>query len=158
MQLTVGWGPDGTVGKLTQASQIIRNYGPGFLAFRAQYALRRKLGLLKRRFPVAQWSQLSIESWLQADYKERPEDFLEIHKSNGRLFFFASGNLPAFEDEWKEQAVREAEAIIQNKFRYFFDKSYSLGAGPDWFLNPVTGKRGSPDVHWCDVDLFDPAV
>ncbi len=151
-------GPNSTVRKLTQAFQIICNYGAGFLAFRARYALRKKLGLLKRRFSMVQWSQVSIESWLRADYKERPEDFLEIHKSNGRRFFFARGNLPELEDEWKEQAVREADEILQNKFRYFFDKSYSLGAGPDWFLNPVTGKRCSPDVHWCDVDFFDPAV
>lgn len=158
MRLTARWGPDGTVRKLTQTSQIICNYGPGFLAFRAQYALRKKLGLLKRRFPAAQWSQVSIESWLRADYKERSEDFLEIHKANGRRFFFDGNNVVGLNRQFKEKIVAQAGEVFQNRFQYFFDRNYDLGPGPDWFLNPTTERRAEPTRHWCDISLFDPNV
>jgi hypothetical protein len=144
--------------RITNAYRIIRWTGLGFCVFRSIYALRKKFGLLKRKFPVTQWPQVSIENWLWKGLKARPEDFLEKHKTNGRRFFFTSSNLPELRADWKEQVIQEADAIVQNKFRYFFDKNYDLGPGPNWFLNPETGKRVRSDIHWCDIDLFDPDV
>lgn len=143
--------------KITKAYQIIRHYGLGVCTFRAQYGLRKKLGLLRRKFPIRSWSEITLGDWLKPQVDHRPEAFLQAHQSNGRRFFFDSSNLPTLEN-YKEKIVLQADEVLKNRFKYFFDKNYDLGPGPDWFLNPATGKRAKPDFHWCDIDLFDPDV
>ena len=144
--------------RLKKAFQIIRNYGIGFCVFRAQYALRRKIGLLKRKFPARPWSQTTLSDWLKSDVTPEPISFLKAYKTNGRRFFFDSGNIAGLNERYASEIVSQAEEILQNRFCYFFNSYYDLGPTPDWFLNPVTGKRAKPWLHWCDIDLFDPAV
>ncbi|MHC4758531.1 MAG: alginate lyase family protein, partial [Planctomycetota bacterium] len=54
--------------------------------------------------------------------------------------------------------INDADEVLNNRFKYFFYKSYSLGKDPDWFLNPVTNKRAKHNKHWCDINFFDPDV
>lgn len=127
--------------------------------FRIGYELRRKFGFLKRRFPAGAWSELTLDRWLSSEIKGGLEDILRKHESNGRLFFFDRGILPKFDNEQaKKQTLSDADEILENKFRYFFDKSHSLGPNPDWFLNPRTGGHISVDKHWIDVAHFDAVV
>jgi len=144
------------VQKLKKAFQTARYYGTGFLAFRIKYALQQKTGLLKRKFPTSQWSEIQSDNWLEPG--SRDSDFVQVHKLKGGRFFFDMGNPPTPDKQCQSRIIADAEHILDNKFKYFFDKSYSLGAGPDWFLNPVTNKRAKADRHWCDIDLFDPDV
>lgn len=142
--------------KILKAYQIIRCNGLGFCAFRARYALHEKTGLLKRKFPARRWSQISLADCLGPDVDRRPQCFLQDHRANGRRFFFDSGDLPGLNNRYREKIILLADEICQNKFQYFFDKSYDLGPGPDWFLNPATGRRADADRHWCDINIFDP--
>ncbi|MCJ7730085.1 MAG: heparinase II/III family protein [Sedimentisphaerales bacterium] len=132
-------------------------HGPGVCAFRIGYELRKNLGLLKRRFPVRTWSELNLSRWLGVEVE--PEDILQKHASNGKLFFFRSQDLPRFNDEnTKRRIISDAEEILQNNLRYFFAKSHYLGQEPDWFLNPQTGRHISTDKHWSETAFFDPNV
>lgn len=142
--------------KLKKAFQIARYYGTRFLAFRIKYALQQRTGLLKRKFPAFQWSEIQSDNWLEPG--SRDSDFVQAHKLKGGRFFFDMGNPPTPDKQCQSRIIADAEHVLDNKFKYFFDKSYSLGAGPDWFLNPVTNKRAKTDRHWCDIDLFDPDV
>jgi hypothetical protein len=118
--------------------------------------MRRRLGLLKRRFPIGTWSQIALAERLCAGVPHQPEDFLKAHQSNGRRFFFENGCPPVFNNIYaKQELLVHADEILQNRFRYFFDKSYDLGPGPDWFVNPATGRRADAGKHWCDIDHFD---
>jgi hypothetical protein len=122
--------------------------------FRLGYVFRRKLGLLKRRFPAYGWSELNLSRWLEAQSK--PEEIIRQHQSNGRHFFFDGHNLPAIAGEkLKRQIISEADEILGNKLRYFSAQSYYMGEEPDWFLNPQTGQRISPDKHWTEIEYFD---
>ena len=128
--------------------------GLGICAFRIGYELRKKLGLLKQRFPACGWSELDLSRWLGT--QSRPEEIIRQHQSNGRQFFFDGHNLPGITDEQiKQQVVSDADEILSNKLRYFFAKSYYMGEEPDWFLNPQTGQRISPDKHWTEIGHFD---
>lgn len=54
--------------------------------------------------------------------------------------------------------VGRAERLLCGKLTYFSIHDFEVGAPPDWFLNPFTGKRfGSPGAHWGDLPDFDPA-
>lgn len=138
--------------------EIIRQYGIRFCTFRTIYAVQKKFGLLKRKVPYQPWSEIKLSDWLKSHFKTNNIDFLQIHRANGRRFFFDSDNLPKLNRVWKEKVIVEANEILKNKFHYFSNNTYSLGDGPDWFLNPITGNRANPDIHWCDVKIFDPSV
>ncbi len=144
--------------RFEKAIQFIRNYGIGFCVFRTHYALRRKVGLLKRKFPAQPWSQITLSDWLKSSADPEPVSFLKAHQANGGHFFFDSGTIVGLNECYKKEIVSQADQILQNRFRYFFNDYYELGAGPDWFLNPVTGARAKSYLHWCDIDLFDPTV
>ncbi|MHC4889332.1 MAG: alginate lyase family protein [Planctomycetota bacterium] len=144
--------------KLKNACQVIHHYGVGFCAFRAKYALQKKLGYLKRKCPSGNWAQIGIEQRLRPDVLESGTDLPQIHESNERRFFFDSDRLPNYAGRDCEKVLSQAENILNNRFQYFFDKWHSLGQVPDWFLNPVTGKRAKRDLHWSDVNLFNPDV
>jgi len=144
--------------RFEKAFQIVRNYGIGFCVFRTQYALRKKFGLLKRKFLTRPWSEITLADWLRPSLDAQPASFLRRHRTNGRRFFFESSGLLGLNKRYKEKIVPKADEILQDQFQYFFDKNHDLGSGPDWFLNPVTGQRAHPDKHWCDISLFDPNV
>ncbi|MHC4460432.1 MAG: heparinase II/III family protein, partial [Planctomycetota bacterium] len=126
--------------KLKNACQVIHHYGVGFCAFRAKYALQKKLGYLKRKCPSGNWAQIGIEQRLRPDVLESGTDLPQIHESNERRFFFDSDRLPNYAGRDCEKVLSQAENIL-NKF-----------------LNPVTGKRAKRDLHWSDVNLFNPDV
>ena len=127
--------------------------GLGICTFRIGYELRKKLGLSKKRFPACGWSELNLSRWLEA--QSRPEEIIRQLQSTGRQFFFDGHNLPEITDEHiKQQIISEADEILSNKLRYFFAQSYYMGEEPDWFLNPQTGQRISPDKHWTEIEHF----
>jgi hypothetical protein len=144
--------------RFKKAFQIIRNYGIGFCVFRTQYALRRKTGLLKRKFPARPWSQIVLSDWLKSGVDPQPVSFLKACQTNGRRFFFDSATIAGLNERYKKEVVSQADEILQNRFCYFFNDYYDLGPGPDWFLNPVTGARAKSHLHWCNIEFFDPAV
>ena len=144
--------------KIKTIYHIIRYNGLGFCFFRAQYNLRSKIGLLKRNFPAQRWDQITLTKLVKPEVDSSAENFLKANQSNGRRFFFAGESLPVPDEKYKDRIISDAELIIQNKFRYFFNESYSLGNGPNWFCNPATGAQAKFDVHWTDVSTFDPAA
>lgn len=138
-----------------QILQILRRRGLASCAFRAQYALRKKLGLLRRKFPVRQWSQMCITEWLKPEYRNQLDTFLSSHPDNSVKFFFDAEDVLGLNKSYAEKAVCAGDEIVANRFQYFFDKFHCLGSDPDWFLIPVSGKRAAGDRHWCDVEFFD---
>ena len=137
---------------------LIRYAGLGFCLFRARYFLRRKSGLLKLKCPARQWNHIDLADFLKLESAVDPSDLPRVQQSNGRRFFFESDKLPQADEDAGRKAVADAEDILQNKFRYFSHKSYSLGEGPDWFLNPVSNGRAANRLHWTEVKTFDPDV
>ena len=143
---------------ITKLYQFIHYNGLGFCVFRANYALRKKTGLLKLKFPAKLWSQINLVDLVKPQTTRPPEKFFQSHKSNGRHFFFDGENLPKINSCATSKLIAEADKILQNRFRYFFDENYDLGTPADWFLNPATGKRADSDKHWSTVNLFDADV
>ena len=137
---------------------LIRYAGLGFCLFRARYFLRRKSGLLKLKCPARQWNHIDLADFIETDLANDLLNLPRVQQSNGRRFFFESNKLPQADEDAGQKAVADAEEILQNKFRYFWHKSYSLGEGPDWFLNPANNGRAANQLHWTDVKTFDPAV
>jgi Heparinase II/III-like protein/Heparinase II/III N-terminus len=145
-------------GKITKIFNIIRYNGLGLCLFRTQYILRKKSGILKRKFHARLWSEITLADFLKQSVRSLPESFLQSHKANNRQFFFENSNLPKPDESYKEKISSQADEIINNRFCYFFDISHNLGQGPDWFLHPVTNVRVASQSHWTEVKTFDPDV
>jgi len=143
---------------LKQAYHIARRLGLGWSLFRARYELEKRTGLLKRKFPIRPWKQISWNELVREGVSIQENSFFSLRGTRRPHFFFAPDALPAFSSYKSEKLLRFAEKVIKNQFPYFFHNFYDLGAEPDWFLNPLTGQRAASNLHWCDVNFFNPAV
>lgn len=134
--------------------RTVKQKGWRFCLFRAWYAVQGKVGILKKKCPAISWQELSFEKIIL--YPEKIS-FSEIFR-NSTSFFFSSSSLPVFPGPASHILLDSAERILHNEFPFFFHTFQSLGAGPDWFLNPFTGARGTHSKHWSDIAHFDPQV
>jgi hypothetical protein len=139
---------------LKNTIKTVSHMGIPFCAFRAWYEFKKKSGILKNRFATPSWEEISLKQLTSPDSFKSVEQVL----TRCNKFFFEFGKLPSFNGTDSQQLVTCADKILNNEFQYFSHNFYSLGAGPDWFLNPVTGAKGKREKHWCDIRLFDPNV
>jgi hypothetical protein len=74
------------------------------------------------------------------------------------LFNFASpttGDILISEPS-KTSIIQEAEELRNGRMRLFSNQFFQVASPPDWFVNPIIGKRLShPEVHWSRLSDFD---
>lgn len=102
--------------------------GPDWLAYRAGYALRRKLGLLRRATPAAPWADL-------------PAPELRLGSTSIPPAVIGEGCVP------------EAEAVLRGEFRLFSHRVVQAGFPPDWHANRTADRR-PPTAglrHWSEL-------
>lgn len=104
--------------KTLQYWQLITHLGPGWVFFRVGYALRRKLGGLRRAAPHCSWSSFS---------------------SDGLALATRTAPVP---DQIGANCREEAEAILSGRFRLFSHREVEAGFPPDWARNWTTENRG----------------
>ncbi len=127
---------------LRQYWALLTHMGPGWIAYRAGYALWRKTGLLKRATPTVAWEELPV-----------PGLTLHTRKVESSA-------------AWGEACVEEAEAVLRGEFRLFSHRTVRAGFPPDWHRNQMTedgGRRTEnggqmsevrrrwSDVHWSEI-------
>jgi asparagine synthase (glutamine-hydrolysing) len=141
--------------KLGTLWQIGRTFGLRDGLLRLGYELQRGSGLMSRRMD-------SVRGWESWDLKRiapktSPEDLLSIRRQGGRPFFFSDSC--SLEVQVKkvlgasgeESAVAEANKILEGSLPFFGRLSFACGFPPQWFQNPVTGQRVSPDRSWTQM-------
>jgi asparagine synthase (glutamine-hydrolysing) len=143
------------VSRLRVARQLARYFGPGWLAYRAGYALRRRTGLMRRQVPAYAWADRPLSAWLGGDVPPEPEAYCAWRREHGGRFFFQGASALPPEPPWDgEAAVREAEAILAGRWRYFEHTVRQVGFPPDWHANPLSGQRAPADRHWTEIGDF----
>src|SRR4051812_47013710 len=75
-----------------QVGQLTRTLGPRWLARRLAYSMELRLGLLRRRLPVANWCDRSLQVWLGDPTLAEPAAYLHYRRSQAPRFFFAPGD------------------------------------------------------------------
>lgn len=115
------------------ACWILKELGPRWVAFRIRYALSRKLGLLERRCPLAEWGNAPEGAW-------------KVGATLGGVGFRGL-------DEGGKGGD-EAEAILQGRFRFFSCHDLEAGMPPDWFRDPFHDQRYPSEGHWSRLDDF----
>lgn len=111
--------------------------GGRYAWFRGRFELSRKLGLVKKQYPVnpAEWTFITLGLW----QKTAPPFFFNSRESL---------NIPREEDEKLAQRVADFK---QGKLTYFQGEQIDIGKDYDWLTNPISGYQYERDQHWIDV-------
>lgn len=100
---------------------LLRQMGPSWLLYRAGYAMRRRLGLLRRATPAIAWEQVPVSE-------------LRLHP-HPRL---------AMSTAWGNACIAEAEAALKGEFRLFSHSMVEAGFPPRWMRSQLTAGRVRP--------------
>jgi len=109
------------MGKIKLFYHILRNMGLSYMLHRSTYELKRKSGLLKKKFPtdVPLLSYISLEEW----------------RNRAAPFFFHSREHIQLERK-KNNALKEKVAELKNGvFTFFSSTKFNLGDDFDWVTN-----------------------
>lgn len=130
----------GNLKKLQQITQVIRNMGLRYVWFRTGFELRKRAGLLKRRFPINPpfEQHYTLSAW----------------KENQKPFFFKDRDSLRLMDGTSSQLIEEYTKLKGCTYTYFSNLEFHLGPNHDWAVNPDTGYRYDSGKHWLDINDF----
>jgi hypothetical protein len=126
--------------RFNQARQILQNMGLRYVLFRLWFVLQKKIGILKRRFPLA-------PSYIQFTT-------LDNWKNLDQTFFIGSRNEINIPKLKSIQLQQEAEDILAGKYVFFSSTKFDLGLNYDWVSNPDTGYKYDINKHWIDINDY----
>ena len=153
---------DGPLNKSLQTTvHLWRHFGPGWLMFRAGYALRRRSGLMRRSLPATSWDAQSLSSFL-CDPSLADSVTYAAHRAEQNVpFLFDAADREKWQPHFRRwdaastSPVRIADALFDGVFRFFEHHSINLGCPPNWHLHPVSGQEYPADRHWSEIGDFD---
>lgn len=147
--------------RIALAGQLLRFFGPGWLVYRAWYALQRRSGWLRRQTPSFEWTTRPLATWLSDPSLADPSRYFDYRRSSAPAFFFRPDQQAVFRDHfggWDQVSDRTptdlAGALQRGEFTYFSHTQAAAGLPPDWHVNPFTGQRAPSDRHWSQIADF----
>ncbi|MEN9919099.1 MAG: hypothetical protein RL662_1535, partial [Bacteroidota bacterium] len=121
-------------------AQLISNMGWKYIAFRTVYELKRKTGVLKRKFPIAPPVQTHLE--------------LAEWRKNAKPFLFQSRKDILLEKTRIEELKINAQRIMNGEIQFFSSDWLNLGTDYDWITNPDSGFQYDISKHWTEVNDY----
>jgi hypothetical protein len=140
---------------------LVRAFGPGWIAYRAGYTVQQRLGLLQRRWPPATWENVPLGAMLSDPSLADPERYLDYRRHAPSTFLFRPGDRGSFAStlrQWDldtEGPRAAADDALHGTFRYFSAQSCDRGFPPDWHLNPCTQQRAPETLHWSRIGDYE---
>lgn len=118
-----------------QIVALINHLGPGWVARRVVYQIKRRSGALRRRMPLGEWTEVPVAR-IRLVGGQKPTVILI-----------------------GPECVPEADAMLRGDFRLFSDRVASAGYPPDWQANyldrgrsQASGRAGSAARHWSEFN------
>ncbi len=123
--------------KLKLAANLAANMGSRYLLFRISHELKKKTGLLKKKFPVSPpfRTYLTLQQW-----KDQPS-----------VFFFRDRESLVLKRQPTDLLKQGFENLRAGKFLMFNSFEMPLGVDYDWVTNPDTGFRYDVRKHWTEI-------
>ena len=114
--------------------------GPRYVGFRISYEIKRRTGMLKRKFPVAPQpvSFISLSQW----------------KQQSPVFFFGDKTAIQLPVKPTESLKKWFENYKQGKLLFFSNAWFDLGRDYNWVTNPETGFEYDVKKHWTEIADF----
>jgi asparagine synthase (glutamine-hydrolysing) len=149
------------VNKLKTLWYLNRYFGPGWLAYRLDYALRARTGMLVRQMPARSWEDQPLAGFLMDARLADPQDYLAYRRAGAPDFTFDFTHRPEYQPHltrWDREgapAIQEADGLAQGQFFYFHHSEAQAGFPPDWHRNPFTGQSLPASRHWSLIGDFE---
>lgn len=142
------------------ALNLARTFGPGWLAYRAQYAAQQRLGWWARKCPVSDWGEQAFTNQLNRDAPTEPAAYLAYRRQAAPDFFFSAAQRRQFApylaawDGGGNEPTGQAEALAQGRWPFFSGQPVENGFPPDWQRNPFNDRHPFARTHWSRIDEF----
>lgn len=138
---------------LFRAKGLLNHFGLRWLAFRAVYLAKLKLGWWQWRLPAGTWPQFPLSHFLNSLPLAN-----ETANATYRAtipFFFRPADYPHLRENFApEPAVAQAEQLLTGRIIYFDHLPVKTGFPPHWQRNPLTGREAPANRHWSQIDDF----
>ena len=146
--------------KITDALKIIHKMGLSWTLFRATYELKKRTGILKRRFQIREFSDEEFFKVISKDDLKDKKRLAEYIKKNRDRFIFDAQDLKVFKlyfDQYlsvddKAKIIKIADNAIKGKIYCFSRWTADYGDPINWHKNPVTGYEWPKDKHWTNLE------
>src|SRR5687767_10778870 len=118
------------ISKTASFKQILHNMGWQYVSFRGAFEVKKKLGLLKKRFPI---HPPAVEHIQLKDWHVNQKPFFK----------------PSLSEYSANQAEiqQAADRILRGEIKFFNSEWLHLGRSYDWVTNPDTGYRYDISSH-----------
>ena len=130
--------------KIQKAGQLIGNMGWRYITFRVGFELKKKSGLLKKKFPLNPPFKtfFSLKEW----------------RAEAKPFFFQNMESIPVKESFPEGLEMDYKNLSEYKYPFFSSLEYDLGANYDWITNPDSGFKYDANAHWLDINDYDPTA
>ena len=137
----------------SQAWNLLRQMGPGWVAFRAGYALKKQAGWLEKGCPLDDWSAYRLAD-LAPDAS--PDGMVDYLRGQSHVPFSVARDRRArrgtelirlLPDSAVTDILREVDEALGGSFRLFSGDEVHVGWPPSWHRHPITLEE-LPRVHW----------
>jgi hypothetical protein len=114
--------------------------GVRYISYRLFFELKRKSGILKRKFPTDPQpvQTMSLAEW----------------KNVSKPFFFQSRNDITLKKQPDENLKQSFERILNGEIPFFNAQYFDVGVHYDWLTNPDNGYRYDVNRHWTEIDDY----
>lgn len=125
------------IGKVKVINQVAKNMGWRYVAYRGLYEFKKKSGLLKKAFPIAE----PINSFIN----------LEDWRMQAPPFFFAEKAALNFQKKRHPKLEEQFNNFVDKGIlTYFQSTPYEIGKDYNWLKNPDSGHVYQL-VHWTEI-------
>jgi len=126
--------------RLKKVVQVIKNMGWRYIIFRTGFELKKRTGLLKKKFPEDPEfnSFYTLAGW----------------KKNPALFFFKNKEDLKFQLPVSDELRGEYKKLSEHIYPFFSSLEYKLGDNFDWVTNPDNGFKYQADKNWLDINDY----
>ena len=137
---------------------LLKYLGVRWIAFRALYALKRKLGWFRMTTPSRSWEATSLAGILSDPFLADPAAYADYRKRVAPRLFLAQRDRADYGERFgsnSEVVSAVAERFLKGEFRYFHHEYHNVGYPPDWHRNAFSGEIPPADRHWSALGDFD---
>ena len=112
-----------------------------YTSFRISYELKRRIGLLRFKYPVAPPNKqlVSLSAWRDSSVN----------------FFWGTGGPQVTRIE-RDSLKTRVNKMRNREFQFFSGGYFKILSDNDWLTNPKTGYTYSGADHWTSVPTFNP--
>ncbi|MGI6587859.1 MAG: alginate lyase family protein [Peptococcia bacterium] len=148
--------------KITDVIKVINTMGLSWVIFRTSYELKRKTGILKRKFAVKAFSDEDFIDKISINNLKSKEDLYLYIKENRNKFLFNTQDLNSFKQyldvhlskEDKEKIIQIADKAIKGQIYCFNHWTGDYGCPINWHKNPINKYEWPKDKHWVDIEVL----